>query len=186
MLKDTGKRTVFSTGAQREVLEEKGRCDLLPLDVLIYLDVFKKYREVAKHVNVAQYAETIQDRIGCIKGALYHFCEIRYKGDATEMVLELSKHYSDGAKKYAPNNWSKGIPVNSFFDSGIRHLLKLERGDDDEPHDRAFVWNMVGAIWTMMHKPELDNPEIYSRVLEEEQLDEKDCRETLRSVIPGQ
>ncbi len=25
----------------------------------------------------------------------------------------------------------------------------------DEPHDRAFVWNMLGAIWTHKHHPEL-------------------------------
>jgi hypothetical protein len=31
------------------------------------------------------------------------------------------------------------------------------RGDEDEPHDRAFVWNLVGAIWTMENKPEFND-----------------------------
>jgi len=33
---------------------------------------------------------------------------------------------------------------------------KFKRGDDDdEPHSRAFVWNILGAIWTQQNKPEL-------------------------------
>lgn len=26
----------------------------------------------------------------------------------------------------------------------------------DEPHDRAFCWNIMCAIWTCKHKPELN------------------------------
>ena len=25
----------------------------------------------------------------------------------------------------------------------------------DERHDLAFIWNMLGAVWTMEHKPEM-------------------------------
>jgi hypothetical protein len=45
--------------------------------------------------------------------------------------------------------------VHIFIDSGVRHYLKYLRGDKDEPHDRAFIWNMLGAIWTHENKPEL-------------------------------
>lgn len=33
--------------------------------------------------------------------------------------------------------------------------MKFMRGDDDEPHNRAFLWNLLGAIWTHDNKPEL-------------------------------
>ncbi len=33
-LKDSGKRREFGTGAVRDINEGKGRCDLLPLDVV--------------------------------------------------------------------------------------------------------------------------------------------------------
>ena len=34
---DSGKRTIFESGAAREVIPGKGRCDLLPLDVVLDL-----------------------------------------------------------------------------------------------------------------------------------------------------
>ena len=70
-------------------------------------------------------------------------------------LLEVSKHYEEGAKKYAERNWEKGISLHCYIDSGVRHYLKWLRGDKDEPHDRAFVWNMLGALWTQENKPEL-------------------------------
>ena len=33
-IKDSGERKEFSTGAVRDIQEGKGRCDLLPLDVV--------------------------------------------------------------------------------------------------------------------------------------------------------
>jgi len=75
--------------------------------------------------------------------------------DKSTLILEVSKQYEDGARKYSDRNWEKGIPVHCFIDSGVRHYLKFLRGDQDEPHDRAFVWNLLGAIWTHQHHPEL-------------------------------
>lgn len=34
MIKDSGDRTEFETGAVRDMREGKGRCDLMPLDVV--------------------------------------------------------------------------------------------------------------------------------------------------------
>lgn len=72
-------------------------------------------------------------------------------------ILEVSKHYEEGAKKYDERNWEKGIPIHCYVDSGIRHLLKYYGKWDDEPHDRAFLWNMFGLLWTIKHHPELND-----------------------------
>ena len=37
MIKDSGKRRAFKTGAVRDIAEGKGRCDLMPLDVVAVL-----------------------------------------------------------------------------------------------------------------------------------------------------
>ena len=63
--------------------------------------------------------------------------------------------FEDGAKKYSPNNWKLGINVHCFIDSAIRHYLKYLRGDTDEPHNRAVLWNLVGAFWTHDHIPSM-------------------------------
>ena len=73
------------------------------------------------------------------------------------MILEVAKQFEEGAKKYGDNNWQKGIPVRCYIDSAIRHYLKWLRCDQDEPHDRAFCWNIVCAIWTCQNKPELND-----------------------------
>ena len=72
-------------------------------------------------------------------------------------LLEVSKHYEEGAKKYSERNWEKGIPCHCYVDSGIRHLIRWIGLWDDEPHDRAFLWNMLGLLWTVIHHPELND-----------------------------
>ena len=69
------------------------------------------------------------------------------------MILEVAKHFEEGAKKYGESNWQKGIPVHCYIDSAIRHYLKWLRGDTDEPHDRAFCWNLMCCIWEVDYSP---------------------------------
>lgn len=75
-------------------------------------------------------------------------------------ILDLAKHFEAGAMKYGENNWQKGIPVNSYIDSALRHYFKFLDGYTDERHDIAFLWNIMCCIWTCIHKPELN---IYRR-----------------------
>ena len=75
--------------------------------------------------------------------------------DMETAILDVSIHYRDGSRKYQPRNWEKGINLSSYIDSGARHYLKVLRGDKDEPHHRAFLWNMLGALWTHANKPEM-------------------------------
>lgn len=152
-IKDSGSRTEFPSGAVRDLGSDKGRCDLLPLDVIA--ECF--HREFPGDVtgNVFQdlylFTET---------GDYTHLCDALSRKDPFDswvgMFLEVSKHFAAGCEKYGEDNWKKGIPVKSYINSGVRHYLKWFRGDDDEPHDRAFVWNIMCAIWTCKHKPELN------------------------------
>jgi hypothetical protein len=68
------------------------------------------------------------------------------------MFLEVAKHFEEGAKKYGPDNWKRGIPVWCYIDSAVRHYMKWCRGDNDEPHDRAFVWNLMCCIWEVDYR----------------------------------
>ena len=157
MIVDSGNRTKFKTGAVRDVQEDKGRCDLLPLSTIsdFYL------REPEPSVNVSEILRLLEKwkktkDINHIYSALRIFSSEKWE-TYEEMFMEVSMHYKEGAKKYTEYNWQKGIPTHSFLDSGVRHLLKCKRGDTDERHDRAFVWNMLGLAWTIENKPELDD-----------------------------
>jgi hypothetical protein len=89
VLKDSGTRTEFNTGAVRDGQAGKGRMELLPV----------------------------------------------------RAIFALSKIFEEGAKKYAPNNWRKGIPLSRYMDSGMRHAMKYLRGDKDEDHLHQAIWN---------------------------------------------
>jgi hypothetical protein len=151
---DSGNRRQFESGAVRDIQEGKGRCDLLPLDVVAeYLDSATNSGYNTILARIDKFVKT--GKIHYLYDALVIFTEQHWEDDHT-MILEVAKHFEEGAKKYGENNWQKGIPVHCYIDSAVRHYLKFLRGDKDEPHDRAFCWNIMCAIWTCKHKPELN------------------------------
>jgi len=72
-------------------------------------------------------------------------------------MLQVSKHYEEGAKKYGDNNWKKGMPLHVYVDSCLRHLMKALAGMNDEPHIRAASWNALCFIWTASHDISMDD-----------------------------
>lgn len=149
MIKDSGSRTNFETGAVRDIQAGKGRCDLMPLGVISRLldsqemwciECFKQTGDV----------ETLYD---CLK----NYCNDSPYFRLETMLLEVAKHFEEGAVKYGENNWQKGIPVHCYIDSAIRHYLKYCANENDESHERAFCWNILCAIWTVENKPELND-----------------------------
>ena len=165
MINDSGARREFETGAVRDIQEGKGRCDLLPLDVVAtgFVGGTKGWEAWTGDVL---YAISEFQKIGVIEylwEALMYFGRHVYSTSQDEysyfetMLLEVSKHFEEGAKKYGEYNWQKGIPTHCYIDSAVRHFLKFIRGDKDEPHDRAFVWNILCCMWTCKNKPELND-----------------------------
>jgi hypothetical protein len=144
-IKDSGNRRLFETGAVRDIQEGKGRCDLLPLDVA------SEYLADVVLTDIYEFQRT--GNVKCLYEALAEFD----LWDPVTLLLEVSKHFEEGCKKYGENNWQKGIPVRCYIDSAVRHYLKWFRGDEDEPHNRAFCWNILCCIWTCVHKPELND-----------------------------
>lgn len=149
-IKDSGERRTFDTGAVRDIDEEKGRCDLLPLGILgemcddDILSAFERYIRTGEEIELYD--------------AFTSFCIMHIDSSADvgyTAILEVAKHYAAGCKKYGERNWEKGIPLHSYIDSAVRHYLKFMRGDDDERHDLAFLWNILGALWTQKNKPEM-------------------------------
>lgn len=148
-LKDSGTRREFETGAVRDMSDGKGRCDLMPLDVLSkfvhgkVFDIFNRFKQDGNPEHLIALVQSVLDSTDEWSGW-------------DDMFLDLAKHFEAGAKKYGENNWQKGIDTWCYIDSAIRHYLKWQRGDADEPHDRAFVWNVVCCIWTCYNRPELN------------------------------
>ena len=101
MIKDSGERREFESGAVRDMAEGKGLMVVMPAAAL----------------------------------------------------LRLSRHYEHGAKKYGRWNYNRGIPVSSFMDSALRHIMKYLDGWDDEDHLSAAAFNILGAMEMEAKKP---------------------------------
>ena len=161
---DTGHRTEFETGAVRDAAPGRGRCDLLPLDAVanLFPEHFLFFGNLERYVYKGE--------IRSLFDATTFAAHTMFKGSIPTAVLEVAIHFEEGAKKYKERNWEQGIPLHCYIDSAVRHYLKWLRGDDDERHDRAVVWNLLCAVWTHWNKPEMiDLP------FAEEQKEEEKC-----------
>ena len=155
-LKDSGNRREFETGAVRDMQEGKGRCDLMPLEVVRDL-MPSGPSEIIRNLALFKSTNDTDYLRNCLENFArnnYAYGAGSYIENLSTMFLEVAKHYEDGARKYGENNWQKGIPANCYIDSAVRHYLKWLRGDTDEPHDRAFVWNLMCCIWEVDYREE--------------------------------
>lgn len=151
---DTGNRREFDTGAKRDMADGKGRFDLMPLDIVSDISelIGTDKGFYFTLLNIANYQEN--GNTECLQVALHNFIDYEYD-NYYEMLLELAKHFENGAKKYGEYNWQKGIPTSSYIDSACRHLTKVYANWNDENHKIAFVWNMICLLWTIKHKEEV-------------------------------
>ena len=159
-IKDSGNRTKFATGAVRDVQRGKGRFDLMPLDIMSkvfaveFADEFEEGSIADVLKSIADFQRTGNKRWLCIAIAQY---SLAVNIDLPKLMLDVAKHFENGALKYGERNWQKGIPISRYIDSALRHLMKDCACETDEDHAAAFVWNCMCAAWTMENLLEMDD-----------------------------
>lgn len=158
IIKDSGDRTKFETGAVRDMRSGKGRFDLVPLEIMARM--FDRQDGKSGVMDFLVYFMNTNQTHFLLK-ALDRFALDTYGKTEKEayatMFLEVAKHFEEGALKYGPDNWRRGIPTWCYIDSAIRHYMKWTRGDKDEAHDKAFVWNLMCCIWEVDYHKEKDD-----------------------------
>ena len=160
-IKDSGNRTEFETGAVRDIQQGKGRFDLMPLDVMENLLWAYERGTSAASGMISEVIEYINNfkrngTSGSLMQAVCCYARATRK-DIFALMLDVAKHFENGALKYCEHNWEKGIPISRYIDSALRHLMKDLAGETDEDHAAAFIWNCMCASWTMEHLPEMDD-----------------------------
>ena len=148
-IKNSGEMREFETGAHRDSNTgiQKGRPDILPLDVVAKVLDNKAIDEIWQFVRT----QDTQHVINAIR--IIGEAEPDWKNSTALAMWDTSFHYEDGGKKYDFGNWTYGMPIQVFLDSGLRHYLKHLGGEKDEPHHRATLWNFMNLVWTWEHVP---------------------------------
>ena len=81
--------------------------------------------------------------------------KVRYDLIPVELLERLAKHYTKSLEKYPENNWKKATKEESnkiFIPSAWRHFIAWLRGDKDEDHGIALIWNIISWIWINEYK----------------------------------
>jgi hypothetical protein len=157
---DSGKRQEFNTGSVRDTSEGKGTPNLIAGEALYnvykYIDYVverpKSWKDIELHLLF--YASVVgskDDNLKEIYIAIIKTIFLISKGEDgtyTSAITRLAKHYENGAKKYAKNNWRKGQPISRYYDSAMRHLCKAIDNLKDEDHEAALLWNLLGIVQT--------------------------------------
>lgn len=177
VIKDSGHRRSFGTGAVRDMAAGKGRNDLLHPVVMqkimasggasafLYRNkpneqIMLRFKDSLWQWYAMEDGEVHLHR--CFMFCCYLLLKLEDREKMTELqifvngTMALAKHYEKGAIKYGENNWSKGIPSFSFYDSAHRHMDKIILGLTDEPHVEAAMFNLVGLIYNTLYRKELE------------------------------
>lgn len=70
----------------------------------------------------------------------------RYDLIPPHALWRVAMLYTRGAAKYGENNWQKGIPSQQMLASAMRHMEAYRRGDEEEDHLAAVVWNVLAMM----------------------------------------
>lgn len=170
-IKQTGEPVVYGDGAIRNTKEGKGRYDLIPIEPMSsIMDVYHDKNFITEidaisnedEFVVCLYNYAINRKFAyaiillClgndIHGIGWHIYSDEIGEYFASMIEYLAEHFEKGAKIYGEHNCEKGIPLESFIDSGLRHMTQYINvsGDREENHWIAAIWNFWMAEWTML------------------------------------
>ncbi len=81
----------------------------------------------------------------------YHLHTLPHAG-----LQAVARAAAEGAVKYAPYNWERGMPVVEMIRHALRHIYLWLAGDRKEDHLGHAAWNYFGAIHSLVKWPELN------------------------------
>jgi hypothetical protein len=61
-------------------------------------------------------------------------------------LRRIAETYAEGAVKYTPQNWEKGIPASDLVNHAMRHIELWRAGDTSEDHLAHAAWNLMAIM----------------------------------------
>jgi hypothetical protein len=77
-------------------------------------------------------------------------------------LLGVAEVLTFGEKKYAANNWRKGLSVSRLMDAAARHQASFNDGEDLDPESgKSHLYHasccLMFASWMIKNRPDLDD-----------------------------
>lgn len=90
-----------------------------------------------------QYDLTLQpcDALDNLVEFFQNGAELRAPALTSDEVIGVARVLEFGAKKYSARGWEKGIEYSRTFSSGMRHLLALGNGQENDPETGLPHWH---------------------------------------------
>ena len=83
---------------------------------------------------------------------------VRYDLISPHALFRIAVVCHNGAKKYSPFNYEKGIPINDILNHAIAHIYKYLSGEESDEDDLAHAfWNLHAAIDMEHRHPTMDH-----------------------------
>ena len=145
--KDSGKREQFASGMKRDTQDGKLRVDLAFDGPMLRI----MFREGPKSdVGLAMcdwYDEALLGHTAPDEAAKVLRLMAAYEGGMGALITRYAGVMTRGAVKYDARNWMQAngsAEAERFISSATRHFLQWFRGDKDEDHAAAVVFNLNG------------------------------------------
>ncbi len=74
----------------------------------------------------------------------------------------LAETCAQGAEKYGPTNWRKGIPFSNLINHALNHLNLYLAGDRGEDHLAHAAWGLFAMMEFEDQQPELNDLHTYT------------------------
>ncbi len=129
-----------------------------PNGTLLYeVDLFEYYNQ-----TIIENKKTDEDDLNGIFADRYNKGKIKWSLVDFESLEDMVRVLEFGAKKYAPNNWKKGLHTTEIIDSLLRHLFAYQRGEENDQesgisHIGHVLCNAMFLAHMMKFKPEMDD-----------------------------
>lgn len=98
-----------------------------------------------------------EGRITNETGAIREELELAYHLIPSTALRRLAKLYAEGAVKYAPRNWEKGLPYSKTIDHLQEHIEKWKEGDTTEDHLARTAWGIFALMFYEKYCPMMDD-----------------------------
>ena len=70
-------------------------------------------------------------------------------------LRRLAETYAEGAAKYEPRNWERGLPAGDTINHALRHIMQWLAGDKSEDHLAHAAWGLFAVMHFEETLPEL-------------------------------